>query len=258
MINQGINVPDNTIAIFSWPDLWPESNFDNITNTIQKPPKKRDWFTTNFYNCLPLTIGNQQGFIVKAGFDFNVIWNGKNGNEDGNTIVTKIPKEGDENERPFPAILTNFGHGILTLSLPLTLRTPPGVNILTMAPPNYIMDGLTVMTGVVETDNLRQFFTFNIKINKPNTLISVDAGTPLAAFIPVPRYFTDGFELVDAQTIFDEETYNEEYQAYLDSCTRRDVAQTYNERRNGLQVPDKDYFKGFDVYGNKFPDHQKP
>lgn len=254
MINQGNNVPDKTIAVFTWPDYWP-ADFNTITNIVEKPPKKRDWFTANFYNCLPLTIGNQQGFIVKAPCDFSIIWDGTLTGENNNGITLTLV--GNEISH-IPDIHTNFGHGIFTLAMPVCFRTPPGVNLLTMAPPNYIMDGLTVMTGVVETDNLRQFFTFNLRINKPNTVISIDAGTPLAAFIPVPRYFTDGFELVDATTIFDEETYVEEMQAYIDSCAARDLTNTINEKRNGYTIPEKDYFKGMDVYGNKFPDHQKP
>jgi len=266
MINQGNNVPDKTIAVFTWPDYW-NIGFEDIMNVVEKPSKKRDWFTPNFYNCLPLTIGNQQGFIVKAPCDFSVIWNGKNDNDGNNTQINIIGNPdwnmyhnstGPNGETLLPGLGQNFGHGIITLHMPVCFRTPPGVNLLTMAPPNYIMDGLTVMTGVVETDNLRQFFTFNIKINQPNTLISIDKGTPLAAFIPVPRYFTDGFELVDATKIFDDETYVEEMQAYVDSCIKRDVTNTENKKRNGYTIPEKDYFKGIDVYGNKFPDHQKP
>ena len=52
MINNGINdVPKNTIAIFhNTHDGRPDEMLQNIT----KPPKKRDWFSSNFYNCFML------------------------------------------------------------------------------------------------------------------------------------------------------------------------------------------------------------
>jgi len=78
MINQGFNVPDKTIAIFSDPLLtgFASTERDRIKNIIDKPSKKRDWFTPHFYRCLPLTIGNQYGFIIKSEFDFSFIWDG--------------------------------------------------------------------------------------------------------------------------------------------------------------------------------------
>ena len=76
MINQGIDVPDKTIAMFCDP-LGDWKNSERINNIISKSPKKRDWFTPHFYRCLPLAIGNQYGFVVKSEFDFAFSWNGK-------------------------------------------------------------------------------------------------------------------------------------------------------------------------------------
>jgi hypothetical protein len=56
MINQGINVPDKTIAIFTDPykTLFHSTEKNRLNNIIEKSPKKRDWFTPHFYRCLPL------------------------------------------------------------------------------------------------------------------------------------------------------------------------------------------------------------
>ena len=83
MINQGMNVPDKKILIF-FNDKKTENNFngnDRISNIIEKPGKTREWFDANFYRCLPLTIGNQYGFIIKSEFDFSFIWDGGLSNE---------------------------------------------------------------------------------------------------------------------------------------------------------------------------------
>jgi ABC-type lipoprotein release transport system permease subunit len=72
------NVPDKTIAIFTNTmsgSLDLEKN--RLFKIIKKPDKKRDWFSPHFYRCLPLTIGNQYGFIITNEFDFSFVWNGK-------------------------------------------------------------------------------------------------------------------------------------------------------------------------------------
>lgn len=247
MINQGKDVPDNVIAILPHPD-YNNTEYLPIDNVIKKPSKKRDWFTSNFYNCRPLVIGNQQGFVVSADFDFTLLWNGGNLPED----IT-VGFLGDQTKHKMPTIATNFGNGVVSFAYPFQLRTPPGVNLMTIAPPNYIMNNLTVLSGTVETDNLRHPFTFNLRINEPNVFIHITAGTPLSAFVPVRRYFAEEFELKNFEDIFDEETVLEELQAYTDSENRRVLTSQTEEEKL-----DKHYFKGNDIYGNKFIDFQKP
>jgi hypothetical protein len=124
---------------------------------------------------------------------------------------------------------------------------------MTINPPNHVLPNITVMTGVIETDNLRRNFTFNLKIQMPGIRTFFPAGTPLAGFIPIPRYYADSFEIKDAEEIFNEEIFIEEMQATLDIGTYRDQVEVDYKHKVG-----KLYFKGIDVYGNKFPDHQGP
>jgi len=245
MINKGINVPDNTIAFFCTQEQIPANDI------FKKPQAKRDWFDKWFYNCLPLTIGNQYGFILTNKQSFNVIWNGGNGREDIN-----ISFIGDPSIDNGYNVESHFGHGILTISVPFVLRTPPGINLMTINPPNYIIDNATPMTGVVESDNIRLPFTFNIKIQKPNIVTNFAAGEPLAAFIPIPRYFADSFEIKNGKDLFDKETYNEEVDAFTDHVKKR--TKQYLEVKDNKEALEKDYFYGKDVYGNKFQDHQSP
>jgi len=250
MINQGINVPENTIAVF---DHSYDTKFDkknNLHNLLTKPSKTRDWFDSHFYRCLPLVIGNQQGFIIKAEYDFTFHWDGGK-TVDSVHILTDEPEE--EINKKFPRIESHFGHGIITINPPFTLRTPPGVNLMTVNPPNYVIPNVTVMTGIVETDNVRRNLSFNLKIQMENIGVKVFAGTPLAAFIPIPRYYADNFELKLAEDIFDEETINEEMQCMEDSLIYREEVEPKLKNNVGRQ-----YFNGEDVYGNKFLDHQKP
>lgn len=251
MINQGINVPEKTIALFSnqTTDYLSPKDKKRISGLIEKSGKKRDWFTPHFYKCLPLSIGNQYGFIIKNEFDLGFIWDGGDSKESTTLLFT----ETKENlSKKYSRVESHFGHGIITINPPYWLRTPPGVNLMTINPPNHIIPNITVLTGVIETDNIRRNFTFNIKIQIPNIQVIIPAGTPLAAFIPVPRNYCDSFKLEHAENIFSEELIDEEMQAETDAQLHRLEVEPTLKGEWG-----KHYLLGEDVYGNKFPDHQK-
>ena len=249
MINDGINdVPDKTIAIFFNNIYNKELSQERILGMVKRSGKKRDWFSPHFYRCLPLTIGNQYGFTVSSEFDIGIEWNGNDGFED-----TKIYLNDKVDYSVYPNISSHFGHGIVTVNTPYFFRTPPGVNLMTVNPPNYVIPNVTVMTGVIETDNLRKNFSFNLKIQMPNIKTFIPAGYPLAAFIPIPRYYGDGFNLDFAENLFSKEIIDEEIKADEDAFKHRKEVEPTLKNRIG-----KHYMQGKDVYGNTFKDHQKP
>lgn len=253
MINDGINnVPDKTIVIFTSPlvydkDLIPE----RILNMVKKPDKKRDWFNPHFYRCLPLTIGNQYGFTISSEFDIGFEW-------DGGDSLESVKFYIDENianthNTKYPNMSSHFGSGIVTINPSFFFRTPPGVNLITMNPPNYVIPNVTVMTGVVETDNIRRGFTFNLKIQMPNIRTTIPAGYPLAAFMPIPRYYCDQFNLDFAENVFSKELVDEEIKAEKDAGEYREKVEPTLKHGVG-----KHYMQGKDIYDNIFKDHQKP
>jgi hypothetical protein len=191
-------------------------------------------------------IGNQYGFIITLNYGVNVIWNGGD-NKDDIDITYIIP---DTLKVKNITTFSSFGNGIITTSLGSVLRTPPGINLMTINPPNYILKNVTVLTGVVESDNIRMPFTVNLRIHEPNIVTSFPAGTPIAAFIPIPRMFADQFELKNATDIFEDKIVQEE----LDVSNIADSAR--NERINSMLGPDRNYFRGLDILGNKFKEHQ--
>lgn len=256
IINQDENlvVPDKTIAFFP---IIPNDgiepfNLDNI-NLFLNPlntDHKRNWFSSNFYRCLPLSIGNMQGFVFSIPYSFDVYWNGGERPED--IIITYYEDFTPYKNLNFIYPNSEFGHGVLTLHYPVILKTPPGVNLMTISPPNYPLPGMSPMTGVVEADNIRFGFTLNLKIDIPNTTIKVLPNSPLVGIIPIPRYFCDSFELKSAYDIFDKEVIEEEKAVVKEHSDKRDKAVMYNLEQDGL------YYKGMDVRGNKFKDHQLP
>jgi hypothetical protein len=256
IINQegGPAVPDKTIAFFPVipNDNLKKFNLDNV-DLFLKPLNlnhKRNWFTPHFYKCLPLSIGNMQGFVFSLPYTVSVFWNGENKPEG-------IAIEYYEDSKIYDGInfihlTSEFGSGIVTIHFPLTLKTPPGINLMTIAPPNFPTPGLSPMTGVIESDNIRFSFTLNLKIDLLNTKIIIEKDAPLVGIIPIPRYFCDSFQLKNAYDIFDKKIVDEEITVVNKHSKKRIKSQ-----QNNLGA-DKLYYLGKDVNGNKFKDHQLP
>ena len=138
---------------------------------------------------------------------------------------------------------------------PIFIKTPKNVNIMTINPPNYILPNITVLNGVVEADNLRGNFTFNIKLQIPHITTTLKKGMPITGLIPIPRYFSDGFVLKDASDIFTAEQVSEELQANAEHQKLRFDANSKSNQEKKY-TPDRLYMRGLDIYENKFPDHQ--
>jgi hypothetical protein len=252
--NEEVVVPEKTIAFFPVIQYEEFKKFDiKDIGLFLKPlntSHKRDWFASNFYRCLPLSIGNMQGFVFSLPYSIDILWNGGNNPED-----LKINYYEDfEKYRGynFIYVTSEFGHGIFTIHFPITLKTPPGINLMTIAPPNFPTPGLSPMTGVVESDNLRFSFTLNIKVDLPNTVIQIGPDTPLVGMIPIPRYFCDSFELKDAYEIFDKNIVDDEVNTTYNHGKLRDETNEKNITGDGS------YYSGKDIFGNKFKDHQLP
>lgn len=235
-----VSIPPNTIAIINNNNI----SDKRIENLIYRPSKKRDWFTPHFYNCLPLSIANQHAYVINTEYSFSFSWNGGSSPNDIQ-IEYHIP----ENVIPtvYPKITSHFGSGIITVECPFIIKTPEKVNIMTINPPNYILPNLTSMNGVVETDNLRFTFTFNLKIQEPNIVSTINANSPIAAFIPIPRGFADRFEIKNAKDILHIDDINEEISIYKENLEKRQVQSEAS----------KLYLKGMDIRGNIFNDHQR-
>lgn len=241
----GYEVPDNKILIIP-NTLNGNGRYEEIIEPLIGKTK-RDWFNSHFYYCLPLNIGNQQGFIIKSLRDFDVYWDGREDQSD-DIHITFLNDDNKEDQH----FQGGFSQGVLTIQNYFHLKTPPGINLMTIQPPNFYIPGAVAMTGVVETDNIRRDFTFNLKLTTPNLVVKIRKGDPIGAFIPVPRRYIDKFEIDLATNYFNQDLISNEHLE----------AVKLGEERNG---PDKDkphksgrrYFNGIHSDESEYKDHQK-
>jgi hypothetical protein len=238
-----MKVPDHRILALPYDD-----HYAGLQDAVFLPLRgqhKRDWFSKHAYLCLPLVIGNQYGFAVKSLFHATFLWNG--GPKPADTTITVHNTEEADAFGGLQLLASQFGLGIVTVQTAFALRTPPEVNLMTLQPPNAFIDGLQNLTGVVEADNLRRDFTFNLKITRSDHPIEIKVGDLLAAVLPIPRGFVEKFEMVDAYEAVSPDTVALEQQTARDFGREREEVDAKNKRGVGRR-----YFKGEDVYGQRF------
>lgn len=244
MNDPGFEVPDNHILVVPHNLGIPENGYYNEVILPLAGETKRDWFTSHFYYCLPINIGNQYGFVIKSLIDFDIFWQGGL----TNPTITMIDNSNEDKQ----TIKAGFGSGIVTIQNRFALKTPPGINLMTIQPPNMFIPGCVAMTGVIETDQIRRDFTFNLKVTVPNLNIEVRKGDALGAFIPVPRNFVENFKVVPATDIFTPEIVQNDINESDALSVERTTVDIPRPHMSGRR-----YFNGEHTDGTEYPDHQK-
>jgi hypothetical protein len=204
--------------------------------------QSRDWFTEKMYHVLPLIIGNQMGFAIKSNIDLTLFWPGK----EKQVMIETNGKQRENADLDIQNYYNTLNSGILSVRNKMIIRTSPGINLMTIQPPNFFIDGVVAMTSIIESDNLRSSFSFNLKVTRPLTKIEIKKGDFLAAFIPVKRYFIDSFKLVDGLNMLDESTLELEWASA--NKMKSEVADGKEHDR---------YYNGIFPNDLPFPDHQK-
>ena len=72
--DEGHEVPENKILVVPH-SLNSPTYFEEVITPLKGMPK-REWFDPHAYYCLPLTVGNQYGFMINSLRDFEFVWPG--------------------------------------------------------------------------------------------------------------------------------------------------------------------------------------
>src|SRR5690349_16514356 len=107
---------------------------------LSTAPVDRDWMDASAqrfaYRCLPLTIANQAGWLIANPVSFSVTWDGGplldslhlDFGSEPQGIVQVFTFGVTPGKRHEDRILSHFGGGVLTFTIPYLFRTPPGIN----------------------------------------------------------------------------------------------------------------------------------
>ena len=180
---------------------------------VQLVPGARDCtlFQDNEHavKCLPLSIANTLGWQLLCPDGVTIEWNGGPAGADV-TVKFDHPERwamtADDTSKPRPFAKSHFQTGTVTFETGWLFRTNDEWSMWVMGPPNSYKDGISPLTGVVETYWLDYSFTMNWKMTRPGT-VRFEAGEPFCFITPasipavvgcqpVERIITDNPELV--------------------------------------------------------------
>ena len=176
---------------------------------------KRSWMNevigTNAYQCVPMNIANQSGWVVLNPAEFCAVWDGGPTNESLQVHYHEDPK--------INYAQSHLHNGTLTVVPDFIIRTPEGISTLISGAPNHPQPHLTPLQAIVETDWLPFTFTYNFKFNLPGEVI-FKKGDPLFVFAPVKRGEIEQYN-VSMKPIKSNMDLHDEYFKYQD--TRNEV-----------------------------------
>lgn len=156
--------------------------------TLRVAAATRKWMDAfparHAYRCLPLSIANAFGWELLSPTSFSIHWDGG-------------PEAGDirfESHDGFEAlghfVVSNFSRGIVTFHTGYLFRSEPGWNLLATGSFNSPKDGISPLTGIVETSWLPYPFTMNWQLTRPGT-VRFDKGEPFCLIVPMPAGVLD-------------------------------------------------------------------
>ena len=184
--------------------------------TVSRPPQivpgrpQRAWMESFLgrhpYRCLPLTIANSTGWELLCPMAFTAEWNGGVNQED----IRLTP------DRPHPEfhdfVKSHFSHGVMTMHPGYLFRTPAGWDLIAQGPPNWPKDGLSPLTGLVETDWLPFPFTMNWIFTRPGK-VRFEKDEPFCFISLTPHRVMDTVQPVQ-RAIANNVELNEQYLAW--------------------------------------------
>jgi hypothetical protein len=150
---------------------------------IEPASPRRRWmddFNGGFpYRCLPLSIANQCGWVVRSPIGFSATWYGAMTAADTRLRFDECP------EHWATMISSHFGGGVVTFSLPWLFRTGPGVCLWVRGLPNVVKPGAQALDGVVETFWSPMTFTMNWQLIDPGRTVRFEKGEGVAFLMPM-------------------------------------------------------------------------
>jgi hypothetical protein len=198
------------------------------------------------YRCLPLVIANQCGWVVRNPTGFSAYWYGGAAKQD---IELRFDNPAENR------IVTHFGSGVITFTIPYLFRTPPGINLWVKGPANWVKDGVQPLEGVVEADWIASTFTMNWKITRICEWVRFDAGEPICMLVPVPRGLVESL-VPRIEPITANPELQTQYQQWEASRSDFLVGLSARDPDAVARGWQKDYFQGKTPDGKAIDSHQ--
>lgn len=205
---------------------------------VERADFKRDWmdeYAHGFvYRCLPLKIANEAGWLIRCPTNFTATYTTDSGNAT-ESVNIEFDKPDDIYKR---YIISHFGRGVITLSLPFLCKTEEPWCVWVRGYPNYYKENVSFLEGIIETFWLHSTFTYNMRLVEKNKPIRFEKGEPLM-FMTCIKLQELNHSTVQYKYMDDDSEMQTQYDNW--NISRKEF--NANPKR-GPEDWQKDYFKG--------------
>lgn len=168
-------------------------------STVEQLDMKRDWMENTVhrhaYHCFPVSLANRLGWGISFPEDISFMWDGS---PDADAHHVKILK-GHRFATP------NRANHTVSFESGLQFKTEENLTLLTMPVPNQFIRGAQCFTTLISTSVLPGSIPIAWMITEPNIEITIPAGTPVAAILPISLNDIQDFELLISDYKHDKE-----------------------------------------------------
>jgi hypothetical protein len=127
------------------------------------------------YRCFPVTLANTIGWYLSAPEDISFVWDG-NIDQSGQSVKILAGEK---------YCYTGRGQATLSFYTGLIFKSEQEISLLTFNPPNYFNPDFTVVSSLISTSFYRHDLPLAIRALQPNKQVTIKAGDPIAAILPV-------------------------------------------------------------------------
>lgn len=143
--------------------------------------RERNWMDASpnkyAYRCLPLAMANQAGWFILCPTTVRMKWNGGQAPNDLEVKCDDPFFGAYEGSRGH--IVSHFGSGIVTFSIPYLFRTTvEGIGLRVDGPTNAWIPDVVALTGLVETWGHMSTFTMNWRVTAIDKEVIIPQGFP--------------------------------------------------------------------------------
>ena len=140
---------------------------------------KRDWMDNTWdshaYKCFPVGLTNQLGWGISFPEDISFIWDGISDSTPDHVKILSGEKYA----------YSGRANATISFNTGLMFSTDSNASLLSMPVPNLFIDGAVPFTTLVSTSFFRGELPCAWMITKSNEVITIKAGTPIIAILPI-------------------------------------------------------------------------
>lgn len=194
---------------------------NNYPATLAPLGTRRLWMDDvpfkGIYRCFPMSLANQIGWGISFPKDISFRWNGQNNGHDGTHNANNRQEEYQDIEilSGHEYVFKNRGWATLAFDTGLKFVTDENTTMIGFPTPNEFIPGIHVLSVALSTSFFQGHWEVVVKLDRPNEIITIPAGTPIASVMPISLGQLNGSKAIfknrtrEAMNSFSDRLYDE-------------------------------------------------